>query len=330
MTPPPTQPGETCLACHGAPGLTKTFPNGDKIPLSVSADAYGQSVHGGLLLCQDCHQGYQEVPHAPVPSESYRDYSLARYEVCKRCHFPNYTKTLDSVHFEVLGDGNLAAPVCTDCHGAHDVTPPYDPPSRIAQTCAQCHAATYTTYLDSVHGHALVDEENRDVPTCSYCHGVHSIREPGTTNFQMNVPELCGSCHADVGRMAKYGLSTNVVKTYLQDFHGVTVTLAAKQNPDILSYEAVCTDCHGTHNIVSVSSPSSPVMKTNLVETCAQCHEGASHNFPSAWLSHYEPSLSHAPLVFLVKEGYGILIPVMVVGLAIHVLLNLWRSAMNR
>lgn len=64
--------------------------------------------------------------------------------------------------------------------------------------------------------------------------------------------------------MDKYGLSTNVLSTYLRDFHGVTVGLARKQGPDILSYEAVCTDCHGIHNIVSTELPSSPVLK----ETC--------------------------------------------------------------
>jgi hypothetical protein len=130
--------------------------------------------------------------------------------------------------------------------------------------------------------------------------------------------------------MAKYGLSTHVVRTYLQDFHGMTVSLTRSEGRDTGSFEAVCTDCHGTHDIVSVSDPSSPVLKVNLVETCRQCHPGATENFPSAWLSHYEPSLSHAPLVFTVRWFYIALIPVMVGGLLIHVILNLWSWATNR
>ena len=317
------------MTCHGTEGLVKAFPNGDAVSLAVPPDTFGESVHGDLLLCQDCHQGYGELPHPATEAESYRAYSIARYDVCQRCHFSNYTKSLDGVHFDQLDSGNLQAPVCTDCHGAHDVAPPDMPPGRIATTCSQCHSETYAVYRDSVHGHPLVDEQNGDVPTCTYCHGVHNIQQP-TSSFRLDVPELCGSCHADEELMAPYGLATDVVDTYLQDFHGVTATLARSQNPDIESFEAVCTDCHGTHNIVSASSPSSPVMKANLTETCRQCHADATDNFPSAWLSHYRPSLSHAPMVFLVKMGYSVLIPVMVAGLAIHVVLNLWRSAINR
>lgn len=307
-----------------------TFPSGDTVSLTVSADTFRQSAHGSLLVCQDCHRGYEQVPHPAVNVATYRDYTIARYETCKRCHFANYTKTLDSIHFQVLSGGNLQAPLCTDCHGSHDVHSPSRPRSRIAQTCAQCHADTYATYRESVHGQALVDEENQDVPTCTYCHGVHSIRDPRLPSAHLEIPQLCGSCHADAERMDKYGLSTNVLSTYLRDFHGVTVGLARKQGPDILSYEAVCTDCHGIHNIVSTELPSSPVLKENLLETCRQCHPGASESFPQAWLSHYEPSLSRAPLVLLVKVFYRIFIPVVVVGLSIQVVINLWRSAINR
>ncbi len=327
---PPSQPSDVCLACHGVQGLVMTFPNDDTVSLSVSVEAFQQSIHGSLLVCQDCHRGYEQVPHSPVDVVSYRDYAIAQYEVCKRCHFVNYTKTLDSMHFEVLSAGMRQAPVCTDCHGAHDVSPPNHPRSRIAQTCAGCHPAIYATYLDSVHGQALVDQENQDVPTCTYCHGVHGIRDPRTSSFHLEIPQMCGSCHADEGRMAKYGLSTNVLDTYLRDFHGVTVSLTQKQNPDILSYEAVCTDWHGIHNIVSVKDPASPVIKANLVETCRQCHVGAAESFPSAWLSHYEPSLTRAPLVFFLKWFYRIFIPLVVVGLSIQVTLNLWRAAINR
>lgn len=274
--------------------------------------------------------GYERVPHRPIGVDSYRNYAIAQYETCKRCHFSNYTKTLDSVHFKVMSAGNKQAPVCTDCHGAHNVSPPSQPRSRIVQTCAQCHADIYSTYQGSVHGQALMNGENPDVPACTYCHGVHSIRDPRTSSFRLEIPQLCGSCHADKERMSKYGLSTNVLGTYLQDFHGVTVSLARKEDPDILSFEAVCTDCHGTHNIVSARDPSSPVIKANLVETCRQCHAGASQNFSSAWLSHYEPSITRSPLVFLVKVFYSIMIPMSVIGLGIQVALNLWRSAINR
>jgi hypothetical protein len=72
------------------------------------------------------------------------------------------------------------------------------------------------------------------------------------------------------------------------------------------------------------------VIKDNLLTTCRQCHRDASVNFPSAWLSHYEPSLDKAPLVYLVKTYYLFLIPFMVGGLALYIVIDLWRLARNR
>jgi hypothetical protein len=79
-----------------------------------------------------------------------------------------------------------------------------------------------------------------------------------------------------------------------------------------------------------VDDPESSVIKENLVTTCRQCHENATANFPSAWLSHYQPSLDSAPLVYLVKQYYRFLIPAMIFGLALNVALDLWRLARNR
>jgi hypothetical protein len=71
-------------------------------------------------------------------------------------------------------------------------------------------------------------------------------------------------------------------------------------------------------------------MSANLQRTCAKCHEGASASFPKAWLSHYEPSLEKAPLVWLVQLFYRLMIPFMVGGLVLQIALHLWRVVVNR
>ena len=76
--------------------------------------------------------------------------------------------------------------------------------------------------------------------------------------------------------------------------------------------------------------PQSPVMKANLLRTCRQCHAGATDNFPGAWLSHYDPGLHKAPMVYAVKVGYAVLIPFMIGGLGLQILLHLWRLMANR
>lgn len=320
----------TCLNCHGQPGPSMTLSTGESFSLYVDPEVFSASIHGDKLLCTDCHSSISTYPHPEVEIPSRREYSITRYELCKKCHFDNYTKTLDSVHHKVLSSGDLKAPVCTDCHGAHDVTSPSQPRAKVSQTCSKCHQDVSDVYATSVHGKALIEENNYDVPACTDCHKSHAIEDPRTAAFRLESVELCSNCHSNEKIMQKYGISTNVVKSYLEDFHGATVALVGKEGKDIWVEEAVCADCHGVHDIQPVDSPNSPVIKANLVETCRSCHPDATANFPSAWLSHYEPSMDKAPLVFLVRWFYWILIPFIVVGLLSHILVDLWRVIKNR
>ncbi len=326
-TSPPEDP---CLQCHGQSDLEMTLPSGETLPLYIDSGVYDASVHGDKLLCTDCHSDISGYPHPERDVRSRREYNIAQYELCKKCHFDNYTKTLDGIHYQMLAEGDTMAPLCTDCHGAHDVTPPSQPRTKISQTCSQCHQTIYQQYVDSIHGRALFEENNHDVPVCTDCHQSHTIEDPRTASFRLESVHLCGSCHSNEELMAKYGISPNVVKTYLDDFHGRTVALVEQEDRDIWVEEAVCTDCHGIHDIQRVDNPNSPVIKSNLVETCGKCHEDVTVNFPGAWLSHYEPSINKAPLIFFVRWFYRILIPFILVGLFVHVLLDLWRRITNR
>ena len=93
---------------------------------------------------------------------------------------------------------------------------------------------------------------------------------------------------------------------------------------------ATCVDCHGVHDITMTSGPGTNLVKARLVKRCQKCHPGAGEEFPDAWLSHYEPSLSNAPLVFVINLMYAIFIPFMLIGLILQILLHIWRYAVNR
>jgi hypothetical protein len=165
------------------------------------------------------------------------------------------------------------------------------------------------------------------------CHTAHTIQDPFTADYRERIPDICSACHADKTIMGKYGLSTEVLKTYLSDFHGVTLEFYKMQKNGQYKPEkpmAVCTDCHGTHNITSITGPNATVLKANLVKRCQRCHKDATGNFPDTWLSHYEPSWATAPLVFTVGLIYKILLPIMVAGLTLQVLLHLWRYVVDR
>ena len=321
---------QDCLTCHEEPGLTMTLDSGEMISLYVDSDLLADSVHGDKLGCSDCHVRNQIYPHTPPNVYSARDFARAEYELCKRCHFENYTKTLDSIHYEQMAAGNAAAPLCTDCHTAHEVRRLEESRTQLVSTCATCHDGIYQQYGVSVHGSALREEDNPDVPDCITCHGVHDILSATTPSFHLGSLDLCADCHTNKELMDKYGISSDVLRTYLDDFHGKTVGFYQKQSSQAWIETPLCVDCHGVHDIRPADDPESSVFRENLLPTCQKCHPDATPNFPSAWLSHYEPSLSKAPIVFLVKEYYRYLIPIMVGGLMLHIMLDLWRLARNR
>ncbi len=321
---------DTCLACHGDESLSVDLPSGESRSLFIKLDTFSKSVHGDKLACADCHTDTTEIPHPARPFRDRREFSVAYNEQCKRCHFANYAKTMDGVHAKALERGDKTAPLCVDCHGSHDVARATVPRGRISQTCARCHAGVAQTYSKSVHGRALLDENNPDVPACTDCHRAHDVAGPTARDWLNRTPEMCARCHADQQLMAKYGISTAVQSTYLADFHGMTASLRSRSHTNDQPIVARCSDCHGVHDIVKADDPNSPVLKANLVKTCQRCHTDATENFPGAWLSHYEPTWRNAPLVYAVTLSYKFLIPFMIGGLMLQVLLHLWRVVVNR
>jgi predicted CXXCH cytochrome family protein len=321
-----------CLECHKH-NITMMTKNSETAVLKVDVKALDTSVHA-KLSCFDCHFGFSSTEHPKRYFKSVREFSIASADSCRRCHFDKYSKTLDSIHYSMLSQGKLNAPVCTDCHGTHSVAPVKAERKQTVHACEKCHTNIYRIYALSVHGKALLQERNTDVPICSDCHSAHSIQDPRTMDYRDKVPEMCGKCHANKALMKKYGLYSGVVNSYLEDFHGVTLKLY-RQQADTRSVTsrrpmATCVDCHGVHNITKATGIGTNLVKTRLVKQCQQCHAGAREEFPDAWLSHYEPSLTNAPLVFLIKFMYKIFIPFMLIGLGLQILYHVWRYLMYK
>ena len=319
-----------CMTCHDDPKFVHKLGDGEKLSLFVDEQAFNHSVHGGKLGCTDCHTDIGDYPHPKKKFQNRHAMRLAYYELCKRCHFKEYSRLLDGVHFAQIAKGNEKAPTCVDCHGSHEIGAPARPRALISRTCAKCHAAIAAAYLRSVHGKALIEKDNHDVPVCTDCHQPHDTSNPLAKSWHLAIPQLCARCHTNKGMMAKYGISTEVLTTYLTDFHGVTSSLERSEKADPRAFTATCTDCHGVHDIARVNSLSSPLIKANLLIVCRRCHRAAGPNFPSAWIGHYEASPKHAPLVYVVKLFYMIFIPFVIGGLVLQILLHLWRVVVNR
>jgi hypothetical protein len=131
--------------------------------------------------------------------------------------------------------------------------------------------------------------------------------------------------------MQKYGLSTQVLNTYVADFHGTTVVLFDKSFPDQPTNKPVCTDCHGVHDIVRADDPNKGLStRENLLARCQTCHPDATANFPDAWMSHYIPSTEKYPIVYYVNLFYKFFIPAVLGPMIILVLMDFGRMMINR
>jgi hypothetical protein len=332
---------EACLFCHKQEGLTTQI-GGQPLSLTINGDLFSASVHGTeKVACVDCHTNIKSFPHPEVTASSPRDFSIEMYPTCQQCHADQYQKTLDSVHQTALAAGNTNAAVCTDCHNPHTQTRLTNKDTgqllanarlHIPDTCAKCHSTIYDAYKKSVHGAALTQNGDPFVPTCIDCHGVHNIQNPTTNSFRNSTPFLCAKCHTNKGIMDQYGISTNVLNTYVSDFHGTTVKLFDETYPDQPTNKPVCTDCHGVHDIVNVNDPTAGIaLKSNLLVKCQQCHPNATtDSFTEAWMNHYVPSPTEWPIVYYVNLFYKFFIPAVLGGMLVFVLSDVYRRFIAR
>jgi hypothetical protein len=319
-----------CLGCHLQDGFQTTLPSGETLNLTFDLEAFEASVHGASAIpCALCHTNITPYPHDPITSANARAFTDERADACLGCHQDQYTEAADNVHAAARQVGNAEAAVCTDCHGAHDTVKPIAHSPEVPLTCARCHSEIYQLYEQSVHGEAL-NSANRDVPTCTDCHGVHTVEGPTDSPFHLFSPQVCAGCHTDRELMEPYGLSTEVLESYVADFHGSTVILFEKLAPDQETNKPVCIDCHGVHAIKATNDPEGRVFQANLLQTCQRCHPDATENFSAAWLSHYSPEPGKATLVWLAAWFYRILIPVVIGGMLLFVGVSTWRRRRSR
>jgi hypothetical protein len=337
---PQTQ-SQQCENCHARLDATVVREDGEAIylhvdPVDIVTSVHGKRIIGGVeyppLDCTECHADLAEAGF-PHPEELMTGSDALRTSVeqqCVECHADVAGQYADGIHAQHVAEGETNAASCADCHGSHAIDQPDVPRSQISDTCGNCHEEIYDQYKSSVHGAALYERDNPDVPVCTDCHGAHEIADPTTAAFRLSSPQMCGDCHSDEHMMGKYGISTDVFDTYVADFHGTTVTLFEHTSPNEMTNKAVCYDCHGVHDIQSVSEADPAVVQERLLATCQECHPDASENFPASWMSHYTPSLEHYPLVYLVDLFYKILIPAVMAGFMLFIGTDIYRRLTDR
>jgi hypothetical protein len=150
--------------------------------------------------------------------------------------------------------------------------------------CDHCHPAEYRQFAASVHAKL----------SCRECHGgaeSYALQTAELATYlkadhhrpifdhgagfqgkvqRAAVPQACGECHADVARMNPFGLRTDQLAAYWTSGHGK----ALKERGE--NRVAVCTDCHGVHDVMKPSEPTSRTNPLNVPDTCGRCHADES------------------------------------------------------
>lgn len=170
---------------------------------------------------------------------------------------------------------------CTDCHAAEAGETPGDIPHRKdippPDCTATCHREDKKTrpgldpllYPDSVHGRAYLERGAKEVAKCWDCHGKHNIHaaaDPESSVYRKNIPLTCSTCHEDMAVVVKYHIHSEApYQEYKKSVHG-----KALFEKGLVRYAAICTDCHGVHDIKGVGEPH---LMAKQPQTCGACHE---------------------------------------------------------
>lgn len=173
--------------------------------------------------------------------------------------------------------------------------------------CSDCHADQFTMYSKSFHGDLVLGENDKKAPSCADCHGSHGIISPGAPGFRETVLPMCSRCHGERS------------ETYLDTYHGKAFRMGA-------TTRAVCTDCHGYHEILPQADPASMVSDRNVARTCGKCHKHASGKFAS-FLVHVDPTSPKSSMsVWVMELNHKLLIVGLFLVGGLHCFLYFYRG----
>lgn len=255
---------EMCMSCHEDNELTGLNLKGDEIPMFVDHKIYANSSHADLA-CIDCHldlAGFDDYPHE-------EDLDIVD---CSSCHDDIDDIFKSSAHG--LATDNSNAPTCASCHGTHNIMTHTNPEAmtskkKLPYTCSSCHhrqvltddpdvklTDSFDRYMRGIHAEGVAKGIG-SAASCDDCHGMHDLKPASHIDSRvnkMNIPKTCAKCHNDI------------FIQYNRGIHGKALAAGILDSPN-------CSDCHGEHEILGISDPTSPVNATHLSDyVCGKCH----------------------------------------------------------
>ena len=307
-----------CTMCHQDEQLNGFTRDSIRVNLTVDTQGYNESVHGQAgVLCVGCHSTFTTYPHSeveqvtceqchvdnativvPLPHDNGRAMEAHFNETCKNCHADVYSA--NSIHAAVAASGQVNAPLCSDCHGAHEIQSPAVPPERIITTCSRCHTGVYENFLSNEHFGA-----DPLAQTCADCHIPHELQaapaevtptpqptpveESGGQTYLSLWNSTCTMCHNYPNFTGKAEDSSTVSLTIVEEelsksVHGKAGLGCAACHSTITGYphhdteQVSCSTCHAATDpeamiIADLPYESTRALSIELNEACYSCHE---------------------------------------------------------
>ena len=310
------RPGaETCLLCHGHYNPIVKRDEAPRYSLWIDSAMYYQSVHA-KEGCHACHTNIDEYGHRMAGLE-------AMPTSCAPCHV------------EGGPNGNGELPLEESSEAMDEMLVQYEKmlsetgfrPVEVTtlQACCRCHEEEFNTWADSIHGQESLTNPDALTPTCIDCHGAHGILpssdERSITHFA-NIPSTCLNCHDQTEIMARAGLERNIGESFKESFHGRRGEMGSMS-------VAICTTCHGVHDIYPSTDARSKVNKTRIAKTCGECHEGAQLNFASAF-THKTVSPTEQLGLYILKQIYKWVIFLLIAQFVVFAGLDVFQNYRHR
>ncbi len=236
------QKGLSCSGCHGG------NPASDDMDEAMDPDAGFVGVPDKKDIprfCGKCHSDidFMRVYQPRIPTDQTDQY-------------------FRSLHGLRLKKGDMKVADCSSCHTAHSIMPASDPrssvyPLNVPETCNTCHGDAdymkeykiptnqYEDFVGSIHGKALLDDQDTGAPACNDCHGNHGAMPPGISS----ISHVCGTCH--VNNMEYFSDSKMGSAFQKKKLHG-------------------CEECHGNHGVQKTNDNMIGDSETTV---CSNCHE---------------------------------------------------------
>jgi thiosulfate reductase cytochrome b subunit len=262
---------DECMKCHADRNLSMVH-GADTVSLFVDTlDTHGSIHHA--QACAQCHTNANPSLKRPCATVSGK-------VDCSICHSEVVAMFATSTHGILDDRGDPNAPICTDCHGKHNVLGKRDPksptfPTRVPALCEYCHqpggqaavrrearglTADAGKYPESIHGKGLLESGLVVTAMCTDCHTAHHVLpkdNPESSVNHKNVPHTCAKCHS------------GIYETFVNSVHADTLGVSDKKLPE-------CADCHQSHTI---SRTDSEGFKQQIMAQCGSCHQDVSETY---------------------------------------------------